>query len=185
MDILYYSNYCKNSQNILQILGKTKLVNELSFINIDKREHDPKNNNIYILLEDGKKVILPPNIHSVPTLLLVSNKYNIIYGDDILKHYHHLLIPVVSKQTPNIEPSGFALDSFNTISENYTNYNLTADELSCKGNSEKRPLHNFVSVKQNIMHIDTPDETYKPDKVSSDVTLDSLRQTRLNEIEKY
>ena len=63
MDTLYYSNHCKHSQRVLQYLVKGNLSNKLNFICIDKRERDSNNNQMYICLENGQKVILPPNIH--------------------------------------------------------------------------------------------------------------------------
>ena len=46
--VLYYSNYCENSNKILELLSKTNLKNEMHFICVDKRVR--KQNNIYIIL---------------------------------------------------------------------------------------------------------------------------------------
>ena len=78
MDILYYSNYCKHSQNIIQFLTKGDLIKELNAFCIDKRFRDPKTNQIMIQLENGKAVLLPPNVQSVPALLCVSQNYKLI-----------------------------------------------------------------------------------------------------------
>ena len=88
MDILYYSNYCKHSQKIIQTLVKNNLKDKLSFICIDNRKRDPVNNQIYIHLENGSRVNMPPNLHSVPALLQMSNNYQVIYGDDIINQFH-------------------------------------------------------------------------------------------------
>ena len=87
MDTLYYSNYCKHSQRVLQFLVKGNLAEKLNFLCIDNREKDRSNNQVYIVLENGKKVIMPPNIQSVPSLLLVREGYRVILGDDIIQHY--------------------------------------------------------------------------------------------------
>ena len=87
MDTLYYSNYCKHSQRILQFLVKGNLAEKINFLCIDNREQDPKSNQLYIILEDGKRVIMPPNVQSVPSLLLVRQGYRVILGDDIIGHY--------------------------------------------------------------------------------------------------
>ena len=55
MDILYYSNYCKHSQSVLQHLVKGNMTNKLNFICIDKRTKDLQNNQTYIILKMGKK----------------------------------------------------------------------------------------------------------------------------------
>ena len=85
MDILYYSNYCKHSKNVIGILTKNNMNDKLSFICIDNRKKDPQTNQTYISLENGSKVILPPNVQRVPTLLCVKKSYQLIYGNDIFK----------------------------------------------------------------------------------------------------
>jgi hypothetical protein len=81
---------------------------------------------------------------------------------------------------------GFPLGSLslnsNIISEKYTSYALTPEELSAKGHSKSRPLYNYVSASDDIKFINTPADTYKPDKISNNVTVDNLQQKRLDEI---
>ena len=60
---------------------------------------------------------------------------------------------------------------------------MTPDELSAKGVSSNRPLYNYVSYSDKVEVINTPDDTYKPDKIGSDLTIDQLQQQRMNEIE--
>lgn len=187
MDILYYSNYCPHSQKVLQTLVKGNLSDKLSFICIDKREVDKKTNQTYILLENGGKVILPPNVHSVPSLLLIKENYRILNGIDIVKYFHKDIKDRANAATNfNGEPVSFQLTSSsggsNIVSEQYTMYNMTPDELSAKGSGGNRQMHNYVSVNNNINLIQTPDDTYKPDKVSNGVTVDSLQQKRMDEI---
>jgi len=88
MDILYYSNYCKHSQKLVQTLVKGNMADKLSFICIDKRTLDKKTNQTFIILENGSKVVLPPNIHSVPALLLIKQSYRVLLGDEIMNHLH-------------------------------------------------------------------------------------------------
>ena len=87
MDTLYYSNYCKHSQRVLHFIVKGNLTEKLNFLCIDKREKDPKTNQLFIILENGKKVVMPPNIQSVPALLLVKHGYRVLFGDDIIQHF--------------------------------------------------------------------------------------------------
>jgi hypothetical protein len=186
MDILYYSNYCKHSQRILQTLVKNNLGEKISFICIDKRSQDPKNGQTYIHLESGGKVIFPPNVHSVPTLLLIKDKYRAVLGDEILQHFHKDMKQMYSQAQPMGEPSGFHISSFSggngITSEKFTNYNLSPDDLSAKSNSINRPLYNYVSVKDDTVFINTPPDNYTPDKVSSNVTVDKLQQQRMDEL---
>jgi len=189
MDTLYYSNYCKHSQRVLQFLVKGNLAEKINFLCIDNREKNSTNNQLYIVLENGKKVAMPPNIQSVPSLLLVRQGYRVILGDDIINHYQVEANLQTKKQISNqiIEPIGTGLlpssGGMNILSEPYTPYDLTPDELSAKGNSGRRSLHNYVSANDDIISIQTPDDTYQPDKLDKAVTIDTLQQKRFDDID--
>jgi len=189
MDTLYYSNYCKHSQRVLQFLVKGNLAEKMNFLCIDNREKHPSNNQIYIVLENGKKVIMPPNIQSVPSLLLVRQGYRVILGDDIIRYYQVDANRESKKKISNQiqEPIGTGLimsaGGMNIVSEPYTAFDLTPDELSAKGISTRRNLHNYVSVNDDIISIQTPPDTYQPDKLDTEVTIGSLQQKRMDEIE--
>jgi hypothetical protein len=189
MDTLYYSNYCKHSQRVLQFLVKGNLADKINFLCIDNREKNPTNNQLYIVLENGKKVTMPPNIQSVPSLLLVRQGYRVILGDDIIRHYQVDANLQTKKKISNqiIEPIGTGLlpssGGMNILSEPYTPYDLTPDELSAKGNSDRRSLHNYVSANDDIISIQTPPDTYQPDKVDKAVTIDTLQQKRFDDID--
>ena len=190
MDILYYSNYCKHSQKILQNLGKTKLVDKISFICIDKRSKDPVNGQIYIHLENGDKVFMPPNVHSVPALLLIKQSYHVLYGDDIMQHYESELNAHSNSATKNNgEPLSFTLASnsggSNIVSEHFTLYNMTPEELSSKGKGSSRQMYNYFPATVETIHINTPPDTYRPDKLSGNITVDTLQQQRNEEIGKF
>ena len=67
-------------------------------------------------------------------------------------------------------------------SEPYTLYGLTPEELSAKGNGGRRQMYNYVSANDEVISINTPPDTYTPDKVEGDVTIDTLQQQRMDEI---
>ena len=188
MDILYYSNYCKHCQRLVQTLVKGNLSNKISFVCIDKRVRDPKNNQQYIVLENGSKVVMPPNIHSVPALLLIKQNYRLLMGDEIMQHLHPQIKQLNEVATNyNGEPISYTLGGSsggsNIMSEQYTFYNMTPDELSAKGKGTNRQMYNYVSASDDIKLINTPPDNYRPDKLSNNVTIESLQQQRLNEIE--
>jgi hypothetical protein len=188
MDILYYSNYCKHCQRLVNTLVKGNLSNKISFICIDKRVRDPKNNQQYIVLENGSKVVMPPNIHSVPALLLIKQNYRLLMGDEIMQHLHPQIKQLNEVATNyNGEPISYTLGGSsggsNIMSEQYTYYNMTPDELSAKGKGTNRQMYNYVSASDDIKLINTPPDNYRPDKLSNNVTIESLQQQRLNEIE--
>lgn len=186
MDILYYSNYCKHSKKILQFFVNNNLTEQLNFICLDKRKQDPKTGQIYIILENGTQILLPPNVHSVPALLLVKQNYNVVLGDDILARFQEKIKTQNHDATlGNGEPIGVALDSVRIgtiISEQYTAYGATPEDLSTKGKSGNRPLYNYVSANSDTSAINTPPDTYRPDKVSEGTTIDALQQLRNEEI---
>lgn len=187
MDVVYYSNYCKHSQKLLQYLVKHGFNQSLNFLCIDQRSRDPNTGQMYLVLDKGTKVLLPPNIDSVPALLLVTDKYRVVLGEDIYRHFQ----PIVANQNNlatgnNGEPTGFVLNGasssgLNVVSEQYTYYNMTPDELSSKGRGGRRQMHNYVPATLDTYKIPTPEETYKSDKIG-EVSMDSLQQKRNQEV---
>jgi hypothetical protein len=193
MDVLYYSNNCNYSQRVIQHIVKTGLIEKLSCICIDKRQRDHNNNNILISLENGKKIILPPNIQSVPALLRVNKNYTVLLGDSQIIEYlnqqygnQQLSSPILQS---NGEPIAYGFSSSgggsfnaNISSEKFTNYNLTPEDLNAKGTSKARDLYNYVPATHEINSIQAPPETYKPDKIPSNLTLEVIEQKRAADI---
>jgi hypothetical protein len=185
MDILYYSNHCKYSKKLLLVLSRCQGLREkISFICIDKRIHDPQTNQSFILLENGSKIIKPPNLHSVPAMLLVNDNYSLIYGDDIIDKLKPYIVSTTNEaEEYNGEPRSFEFSGNNFVtSEKFTSYDLSPDELMAKGLGNRRNMQNYVSVNENIT-INTPDDTYKPDKIGG-VTIDTIQQERNNLLEQ-
>ena len=187
MDILYYSNYCKYSNKLIQYLAKNNLTNKLNCINIDKRTRNPNTNQTLIHLENGTTVQLPPNVHSVPSLLLVKDKYAVIIGEEIYQY----LSPKVSVQnavaTNNEgEPEAYIFAGLNSggvniMSEQYTYYDMSPDELSAKGRGGMRQMYNYMPAMHDGFTIPTPPDNYRPDKVTND-SLEELQMKRNAEV---
>jgi hypothetical protein len=189
MDVLYYSNYCKHSQHILTYIVKANLIEKVNCVCIDKRHRDVNNNQLYVALENGEKVLLPPGIHSVPSLLQVTKNHTIVSGVQTIMEwfqtgtqYNQNTSKVSNtRMLDDSEPASFDLfgsaANSNIFSEKFTNYGLSPDALSAKGVGNDRSLYNYVSVHDNII-IPTPEDKYKPDKLSSDITVDKLQQQR-------
>lgn len=185
MDILYYSNHCPHSQKIIHFISRAGLIDKLNAICIDKRTVDPNTGQIYIALENGKKIMLPPNIQSVPALLIVKQNYRALFGKDIMAYFE----PLVKEQAQQLqgEPIGISLASSSAgvaiHSEQYTLYDLSPDDLSAKSTSAKRPMYQYVSAQSHQPYqIPTPPDTYRPDKVDSNLTVESLEQKRNIEV---
>lgn len=136
-------------------------------------------------MDRGTKLLLPPGIQSVPALLLVNDKYRVVVGEDIYAY----LNPQVKSQNNaatgnNGEPSGFLISNMSTgavVSEQYTYFNMSPEELSSKGRGGMRQMHNYVPATLDHFQIPTPEETYRSDKIGN-VSMESLQQKRNEDI---
>ena len=163
--ILYYSNYCQNSKNLLATISKSSVKNNLHYLCIDKRTQ--KNGKTYIVLENNQEIELPKNVNRVPALLLLNQNYRVLFGEEILEH----LKPVeeVNKQVAtdfNGEPSAFAINSgfSGVVSDNYSYLDQGIDELSAQGDGGMRQQRHYCSINQQDK-INTPEDDFVPDKV--------------------
>ena len=153
-DILYYSNYCPHSKRILQKLAKEKDINDrLDFICIDRRT-PATDGPVFILLENGRRVPLPPNIHSVPAMLLVKDQFRVIMGDEILGY----LAP------PTNEYGGL----------NGAAGGGGGEPVSYDSGGSSLNFVSYGSFGGSSGFISTPPETYKPNKIPENITLEML-----------
>lgn len=185
--ILYYSNFCQHSKTLLQNVGSSNLTKDVHFICIDKRVKEA--NKIYIILENGQKIVMPETVTKVPALLLLNENYRILYGEDILRFFKPKQEVAVKQATQNnLEPMAFALGgggSFGVTSDSYSFLDMDSDSLSAKGSGGTRQMHNYVSLNYSDT-ISTPqDETnYKGPKMPENMTLEKLMQQRDLDLKK-
>ena len=179
--ILYYSNFCNHSKNIVQQLSKTTVSKDIHFICIDKRVKD-ENNKVYIILENGQRIIMPETLNRVPALLLLNNNYTILYGDNILNYLKPKQEMAIQESTNNnMEPSAFSISKtgFGIVSDQYSFLDMSNDELNAKGSGGLRQMHNYVDLFYSDKITTTPEETdIKSNKLSGEITLDSLQKQR-------
>jgi hypothetical protein len=187
--ILYYSNFCEHSKKLLQTISKADISKDIHFICIDKRTKDA-NNKIYIILENGQKIIMPENVSRVPALLLLNQGYNVLYGEAILQHLKPKQEKMVKQATQNnLEPMafGFSGGGFGSItSDQYSFLDMDSDSLSAKGNGGVRQMHNYVDLNYSD-NISTPDDDhdYKgSNKISGELTVEQLLQQREQDLQK-
>jgi hypothetical protein len=185
--IIYYSNHCDKSKAVLTALSKSQVSNDIHFLCIDRRVKS-STGAVHILTETGEKVLLPPQVNRVPALLLLNKGHLVLYGDQILQHFQPKNVALNDQATGfNGEPNAFALgresmgSGFGVASDNYSFLDQSADELSAKGNGGMRQLYNYATV-DLVDKIDTPPDTYSPDKVGS-VSMEQLQQKRQTEIQ--
>jgi len=148
--ILYYSKYCEVCKKYLQLLSKSDSQKDIHFICIDKRVKDT-NNKTYIILENSQKIILPENITKVPALLLLTQGYQVLYGEQILQHLKPRQQQEIRQATKNnMEPMAFSLGgggSFgDVVSDQYSFLDQDPDELKAEGNGGMRQMHNYVDL---------------------------------------
>ena len=187
--ILYYSNFCEHSKKLLQSISKANVSKDIHFICIDKRTKDA-NNKIYIILENGQKIIMPENVSRVPALLLLNQNYQVLYGEAIVQHLKPRQEVMVKKATQNnLEPMafGFSGGGFGSItSDQYSFLDMDSDSLSAKGNGGIRQMHNYVDLNYSD-NINTPEDEqdYKSaGKISGDLTVEQLQQQREQDLQK-
>lgn len=175
--ILYYSKYCENCKKLLKIMGRSSLSKEIHFLSIDKRIK--KKNKTYILLEDGKEILLPVIINKVPAVLLLHNGNKILFGDEILNFFRNQLDEEKRIAVKNTgEPSSFSFlgEMANTMSDKYSYLDQSSDEMGVKGSGGLRQMHNFRKIDE-FVKIDTPPEDYIKEKMGEN-TLKNYQESR-------
>lgn len=175
--VLYYSNYCGYCKNILTKLSRSSIKSDIHFLCVDKRVVN--DNKTYITLENGDRVLLHPGVTKVPSLMLLYKNNEILFGEDIHKHFEYKIrSKEIEKQqdprTATIEPESFSLtDLMGSVkSDNFSFIDMSAEELSAKGNGGARLMYNYSGLNDQ-QKIHTPEEDYKPNKVDE------------NELKKY
>ena len=178
--VLYYSKYCENCKKLLYELGKTKIQKDIHFLSIDKRIN--RDNKIFIVLENGNQIFMPPNIVSVPTLLLLIKGNKLLVGEDVLNYFKPQIMGEKTKAVPNnLEPLAFSGYEMGTsMSDTYSYLDQSPDEMNAKGNGGLRQMHSFVQLNHNDK-INTPPEDYEPDKVGQ-IDMGKLQAAREAEI---
>ena len=183
--ILYYSNFCDHSKKLLQTVSKTQVSKDIHFICIDKRERD-QNGKVNIILENGQKIIMPENVTKVPALLLISDGFKVLYGDNIYSHLKPKHETATRQATNNnMEPMSFSLGGsggFGIMSDQYSFLDQDSDALSSRGDGGLRQMHNYVTLAHSdIITTPTDDHKYNQDKVPESMTIEKLQQMREQE----
>lgn len=181
-NILYYSKYCKSCQQLLYEISKSKVNEEIHFICIDRRVK--KNNKIYVQLDNGSEILLPPNIQKVPAMLMLNRGNQVVEGSMIKNYIFEKTNELNNNATSSYgEPLEYSLNDFGSIkSDNYSYLDQSADELSAKGSGGMRQLHNYATINHSDS-IETPPDTYTPDKVGNKgLTLEQYQAQREKDI---
>ena len=180
--ILYYSNYCNYSKQLIVNLKEYKEYNEIHFINIDNRFI--KNNNNYVLLENQQTVLIPQFIDKVPALLCITN-HKISFGNDIYKQITKHKPDNSKEISADIKEFSFSNSKTNEIiSDQFSFYDQGSEELLAKGDGGLRQMHSYVTLDYND-RITTPEENYDSDKIKEDddsINISKLQEQRAKEV---
>jgi hypothetical protein len=184
--ILYYSNFCEHSKKLLQTLSKTSVQKDIHFICIDKRVKE--GNKMFIVLENGQKIVMPENVNRVPALLLLSQGYQVLYGEAILQHMQPKQEVAMRKATQNnLEPMAFSFGGGSSVaSDHYSFLDMDAEALKATGNGGMRQMHNYVDLNY-ADQISTPVDEAEYKKVArmpEGLTVEQLQEQRNSELSK-
>ena len=173
--ILYYSNYCKSSGKVLQILSKYDMRDKVHFICIDGRVN--KNGETYAVLQNGQEILIPKNITAVPALLLLNQQYLVIYGvSEIINYFQkgidqqireatkNNMVPMTKGQSKSQRQSqqqkqdgdydefdGFGTSSSGVVSDIFSFLDQDEVELTAKGNGGLRQMHHYAKPDDDIL----------------------------------
>ena len=184
--ILYYSNYCENCKNLLRLVGKSEIKDDIHFICIDKRFRDPQTGGTYVVLENQQKIILPPQVQKVPAMLLLKEGNRVIFGNEIIDKVKPKEDSTNAKATGfNGEPMSFALGNdnvggFGVASDNFSYWDQGSDELLAKGDGGARQMYNYATV-DHTSSMETPPDDWSPDKVSEN-SYNEMEEQRNNDL---
>lgn len=182
---LYFSEYCKHSQAVLEQLNRYGLQEKFRYISVDNRI--VKNNITYILLPGGQQFPLPPMINRVPILLLKPSN-EILSGNQILEFIKPQARNIQEQKTmiyhePNpfafssdgLGMSGVTSDSFSFVDSNNNHHEMRLDG----GTAGMRQMYNYVTADGGNMNtIQAPQNLETDKRKKSQYTLEDLEKMR-------
>ena len=179
--ILYYSNFCEHSKELLIHLAKNNARKDIHFVCIDKRRKN-ENGQIHVILKNGQTLLLPPTVSRVPALLLLNRGNSVLVGNNIydeLKPKEDVYQEISTEG--NGEPMAFStLEMGNSMSDNYSYLDVPPKHMEAKGDGGLRIIHNYALLNKDQV-IETPPDTYKPDKIG-DVNMENIMKKRDTEV---
>ena len=154
--VLYYSNSCPHSAKLLQHLKKTNFGTKFQYICVDNREKDATGKT-QIILNNGKRVIMPPTLTSIPGLMLLDRNYQILYGDEIYKYLEPRQVLEVKEATQNnmvpqeLEAFSFGGGSGSVVSDNYSFLDQEL-QLAPEFNGGMKQMHHYADLNATDNH---------------------------------
>ena len=154
--VLYYSKHCEKCKSLIQYLSKLNTQElGIAFICIDRRVN--RNGSLYVQLDNGKEIVLPPTVTQVPSLLLLNQgKGGLICGPQSIVDFIQPLINANMKKAThrNMEPEAFAFsggggsgilsDSFGLLAPD----TVLKQDFDSKNGGElgTQQMHNYMDI---------------------------------------
>jgi hypothetical protein len=144
--VLYYSNNCEFSKNLIRTISSSEYQKDIYVVCIDNRRI--VGTNYMVQLQNGDNVLLPSAINRFPALVLLQD-YSVLFGNEIME----LLRPQQQKEIAeatqnNMEPIGYELNntnnSYNPVSSDSYSY---LDE-----NLDFSQKHNYASANSEYIY---------------------------------
>ena len=178
--VLYYSNFCENSKEVIRLITSSNKQHEIYFVCIDKRL--TKGGVTKIMLSDNKTtMVLPPDVTKVPSLLLINEAYKILFGMDIIKYIKPSIqmdyVTTTTKED-DVEPECFDTNGkwCGVSSDTYSFWDQTDSEMAAEGDGGMRQTRYYAGLLDDY-RISTPEDTYDPDKVNQS-DLETIKKSR-------
>lgn len=183
--LLFFSEYCVHSKELLTSLKQKNLLDDVHLICIDNRF--VKENVMHVYMNISQTMALPPMITCVPTLCILPN-YEIIKGSKISDYFAPMAKNInEAREEINLEPNSFSLESetngsFGVSSDNFSFWDTSNDELAAQGNAGGRQMYTYASINDSghEEQIRTPSEEKSSDKIP--INLEQIQQQRNSEI---
>jgi hypothetical protein len=198
--ILYYSNYCKSSNRVLQLLSKYDMKDNVHFVCIDGRIN--KKGNMYAILPNGQEMLIPNNITAVPSLIVLNRQYEVISGvDNIMNYFGSNIQRQINTATKNntVPISTQSDDGFSAfggfgsgiMSDHFSFLDQDTNDLSAKGNGGLRQMHYYAGLNEdtisqkvkNVQNSESVGNKIKDDETTS--LLDRYKQERDKDLQIY
>lgn len=182
--LLFFSELCNHSKEILGTLKQQNVLDKVDLICIDNRFIE--NNITYIYINNKQTMPLPPMITCVPTLCIMPN-HEVLKGSQILNYFKPMSKNIEDERDKlNMEPNAFSLESetngsFGVCSDSYSFWDTNSDDLSAQGNGGIRQMYTYASIENN----NNTEQIYTPPQESNNenkISLDQIQQQRNNEL---
>lgn len=182
--ILYYSNYCKFSQGIIDSLSHTQIKDDVHYMNIDDRIID-QNRNIFIR-KNHSMIPLPQCIDSVPSLLLLNDNNKVLIGNEIRDFiFDRLREHEYQSGSIGNEPVSYDFSNmYGVVSDSFSFLDQSADEMAAKGDGGLRQLYNYArfDMSDAVERMNTPQEDTEQNSFGSIESLIAKRNAELKSV---